>query len=195
MIYLIYYLWYTIMEIKWGNMKSIKILLLIVYFIILCSCSNENYSKFEHYSNSDISDKETITHSFISEDYQNINYIISDITKENSDIKEYGLLFKISKDDYILLDKIQTILPINSAFKFYNNRLYTISYYENAGLYEYTLNHSEYNKKKLDFTNTGTVTTIEKIDEENIYYLSSTDNIGNYKTIKCSFSKMNCVTK
>ena len=50
-----------------------------------------------------------------------------------------------------------------------DNRLYTISYYENAGLYEYTLNHSEYNKKKLDFTNTGTVTTIEKIDEENIF--------------------------
>ncbi len=176
-------------------MKSIKILLLIVSFIILCSCSNENYSKFEHYSNNDISNKETIIHSFISEDYQNLNYIISDITKENSDVKEYGLFFKISKDDYILLDKIQTTLQINSAFKFYNNRLYTISHYENAGFYEYTLNHSEYNKKKLDFTNIGTVAAIEKIDEENIYYLSSTDNIGNYQTIKCSFSKMKCDTK
>lgn len=169
--------------------------MLTVSLIILCSCSNENYSKFEHYSIDDISDKEIAVHSFISEDYQTLDYIIIDITKENSDVEEYGLLFKVSKDEYILLDKIQTTLPIDSASKFYKNKLYTISHYEDAGLYEYTLNRSEYNKKKLEFTNIGMVAAIEKVDEDYVYYLSSTENIGGYQTVKCSFSKMNCDTK
>ncbi len=176
-------------------MKLNKILILTISFMILCGCSNENYSKFEHYSINDIKGKETVIHSFLSENNQNLNYIIIDITKENYDIKEYGLLFKVSEDDYILLDKIQTILPINSSFKFYKNKLYTISHYENDGFYEYTLNQSEYDKKKLDFSNAGVAIAIEKIDDENIYYLSSTANIGNYQTVKCSLSKINCDSK
>lgn len=174
-------------------MKLTKIILMLtVSFIILSGCSNEEYSKFEHFAFNDIKDKESITHSFLIEDQQEIDYVIIDITEKDSDIKEYGLLFKVSKDDYILLDKIQTSLLMSSAFKFYNDKLYTISHYENEGLYQYTLNKSDYDKKKLDFTNIGIVSAIEKVDEKNIYYLSSNDNLGNYKTIKCSLSEIKC---
>lgn len=167
--------------------KTIIFILTIISSLSLCGCGQQKkYSNFEHY---DLKDNEKIVYT-VSENYENYKYAVAMISPEDALIHEFGLFFEISKDDYILLDRMQTSNELKHSYKFFGNQLFTINNGSTSGLFMYTLNKDTFEKKELKFVDVGVPSEILDIDEHDIYY-STTQGIGYYK-VKCSFESLEC---
>ncbi|MDD4706099.1 MAG: hypothetical protein PHS24_02665 [Bacilli bacterium] len=148
-----------------------------------------------------MSGKDIFTYTYTPEYGVNNTYAIADITPEKSEISIRGLFYKISSDDYILLDKIESSdyrTSANDEYNvFYGNKLYAIGKYSSPLIAEYTLNYEKIVKKELKFEIPETpkgllIATIDHI-QDNYIYLSAFAGYGSdYEIIKCSLYTYKC---
>ena len=177
------------------NMQKYLIILLFSLFL-LSGCGNNEYSEFEHYDlkGYDISRKYT----YMDEDKALHEYVITDITPEDSLEIVNALFYKVGDDDYTLLDEIRFCDNPNSYQNdeyahFYNNKLY-IAGCSGGMLLEYTLDGS--NIEKIDlmtkFDNKYILYKIEDVDEEYIYFSGKESISDPLESIKCSRETYEC---
>lgn len=182
--------------------KNITILLLLI--LCACGCSNNNkFEKFRHYNSNDynLDEYDPIRinrYSYINQNGENYEYVITDISSENSEAKKEGLFYKISEDDYILLDEIDSCgypkaCNNNRYTYFYNDKLYIIRCSGGIVL-EYDLSGYNITKKDLlPLLNTNLrLTGIDYIDNEYMYYEGSINYTGPHEKIKCSKNNYTC---
>lgn len=142
-----------------------KVYIILIFFLLMlvtgCEINDEQYKEFEHYT---LEQKEIRTQTFY-EEGKKTEYALADISEEkkNTEGGVEGLFYKVSENDYILLDEIEACGDISS--KLYLSEQYTY-FYKNeetkeeklyivrclgAKLLEYTLNKEKYEKRKLEF--------------------------------------------
>lgn len=177
-----------------------KILIFLLLFLTLCGCSKKNQDKFADYKHYNLSEKDIFTYSYVPEYGVNNTYAIADITSENSEIGIRGLFYKISSDDFILLDEIEHRDRHQSTNNKYNlfdgNKLYAIGNGSSPLITEYTLNYEKIGKKELQFempeSDSGIlISTIDHLQDNYIYFSAFTDYNGN-KILKCSLDTYKC---
>ncbi len=180
-----------------------KKFLIILSVIFLCGCSNKNnlYSDFEHYNLVDKEPKKVYT--FYNKQEKN-TYVIADITLEKQDEGGiHGLFYNVDLDDYILLDEIELcgdstpeLATSDKYTYFYENKLYTLRCLGNS-LIEYDLENHKFEKKELKFSYNESedldIKYIEKVDDNNIYYIATIHNNYNGELlVKCSLHNYIC---
>lgn len=178
--------------------KNIFLICIFVITICLTGCvtTKESFSDFEHsdLSNNDISNN----YYYVDDNNYKQEYIITDITSNGSEEILNGLFYKVGENDYILLDKFSSCNSV-SAYKsknqnyFYNNKLY-VNRCSGGVVLEYTLDGADTAKKDLlsEFDTTLMLNSIEKVDENYIYYKGSNSYSGPTQVIKCSHKNYNC---
>lgn len=188
------------------NIYSIIILVIkvrkgiIMFFLVgLCMCGcekNNQYDNFEHY---DLTNYDTTnSYTYVGENNQKYEYIVTDITPAISEERIEGLFYKVSDNDYILLDKINSCTSAeayNSSKQtyFYDNKLY-VNRCSGGVVLEYTLAGSETSKTDLllKLDSSYMLTSINSVDEENIYYDGSASISSPTEIIKCSRKDYKC---
>lgn len=163
----------------------------------MCGCEKNNqYDNFEHY---DLTNYDTSnSYIYIGDNNQKYEYIVTDITPKASEERIDGLFYKISDNDYILLDQISSCTS-TEAYKnskqtyFYDNKLY-VNRCSGGVVLEYTLSGSETEKVNLlsKFNSSYMLTSINKVDEKYIYYNGSISISSPTEIIKCSREDYNC---
>ncbi len=171
----------------------------ILLFLILCVCGCENnsqYTDFKHYNlkNYDITNR----YSYVDDDNHKHEYIITDITPENNEERISGLFYKVTDDDYILLDEINSCNS-SEAYKnknqnyFYGDKLY-VNRCSGGVVLEYTLSGSKTSKidllSKLD--SKLMLTSIKNVDDDYIYYNGSASISSSDEVVKCSRNSYKC---
>ncbi len=172
--------------------------MLIILSLIFCICGCEKkdpYANFEHY---DLTKYDTtVRYIFAGESRIAQEYIVTDITPENSEAAFNGLFYKISDDDYILLDKIDSCYPTeykkDSSNYFYLDKLYIIRCYGGT-VSEYTLSGVETKKTDLisKFDTNLMLYSIHNIDKDYIYFGAKKGFDGPQQSIKCSKDNYKC---
>ena len=178
-------------------MKKLSIILII---ILLFSGCNNKYDNFEYY---DLTNYKKLTFKYVENFEENI-YVLADITPKNYEMKLYGLFYKISDNDYILLDKIENGSLSEQENYFINNKLY-VNACNSSCHFEYTLLKDKTTKKELNFDYSSVGKQIRmyyptKVEDNYIYYYSvmydSTINLdywGKEYILKCSLENYKCV--
>lgn len=176
------------------NMRKLIIILFCCLF--LCGCGQNKYNDFEHY---DLKEHDTtIKHVYMDDNSILHEYVITDITPEESLEIVNALFYKVAEDDYILLDEIRFCDSPNSYQNpkhayFYNNKLY-IAGCSGGLLLEYTLDGSSIEKvdllAKLD--SKYMLYSIDNVDDEYIYYGGKESISSPIEIIKCSRSTYEC---
>lgn len=186
-------------------MKKIATVIFIILFV--CGCGKDNNKnqpeQVKHYNSNDYNLNEydpmkINRYSYTNQDGETYEYVITDISQEESEEKKEGLFYKNSDDDYILLDEIDSC-GYSTAYNnkrytyFYNNKLYIIRCSGGRAL-EYTLSEIKTVKKDLlPLLNTSLrLVGIDYIDDKSIYYEGSIDFTGPHKKIKCSRDDYTC---
>lgn len=178
---------------------KVKKNIFILLFLILCVCGCENknqYTDFKHYNlkDYDITNK----YSFVDDNNYKHEYVITDITPENSEEIINGLFYKVANNDYILLDEIKSCNS-SEAFKsknqnyFYNDKLY-VNRCSGGVVLEYTLSGSKTSKKDLlsKLDSKLMLTSINNVDDDYIYYNGSSSISGSTEVTKCSRKNYKC---
>ena len=176
-----------------------KILTILIIILLFNGCSKK-YEKFEHY---DLTNYEKLTFKYVENFEENI-YVLADITPKNYEMKIYGLFYKISDNDYILLDKIENGSLSEQENYFINNKLYVNAHYS-AHHYEYTLLKDKTIKRELnfDYSSVGKqimMYYVTKVEDNYIYYYSimydstiDPEYWGKKYILKCSLEDYKCV--
>lgn len=175
-------------------MKKIVGLFLLV-ILCACGCNNNDdvLSDFKHsdLKNNDVSNR----YYYVNADKQREEYIITDITPKNNEERINGLFYKVSDNDYILLDEFSSCTSDN-AYKsneqnfFYENRLYIIRC--SGGIVsEYKLDGANTEKKDLSYISDLRLKSIIDVSDGFIYF-NGEDDLGDSKNIKCSQKTYNC---
>lgn len=174
-----------------------KYLIVVLFFcLFLSGCSKNEYNDFEHY---DLKDYD-ISRKYVYTDDDSIlhEYVITDITLEETLEIVNALFYKVAEDDYVLLDEIRFCDNPNS-YKvpqytyFYDNKLY-VAGCSGGLLLEYTLDGS--NIEKIDllskFDSQYMLYSIKNVDEEFIYYKGKESISSPTESIKCSKATYEC---
>lgn len=175
--------------------KRIIMFLLLVLF--MCGCEkHDQYDNFEHY---DLTNYDTSnSYTYVDDNNLKYEYVVTDITPEASEEIINGLFYKVSDNDYILLDTINSCTYIE-AYKnykqtyFYDNKLY-VNRCSGGIVLEYTLSGSETEKVNLlsKLNSSYMLISINKVDEKNIYYNGSASYSSPTEIIKCSREDYKC---
>ena len=106
-------------------MKKI-FLVCIGVILLLCGCSDE-FSGFEHY---DLSGKDLNVYNYYDDVRGKETYVLADMTPENYESCLTGLYYKISDNDYILLERLESstfdAYKKDFIYQFYDGKLYGI---------------------------------------------------------------------
>lgn len=101
-------------------------LLFIGMILLLCGCSDE-FSGFEHY---DLSGKDLNVYNYYDDVRGKEVYVLADMTPENYESCLTGLYYKISDNDYILLERLESstfdAYKKDFIYQFYDGKLYGI---------------------------------------------------------------------
>lgn len=176
-----------------------KILFIFFVIILITGCSDTNdLSQYEHY---DLKENDTSSYySYIDEDNNKIyEYIITDITPETSELMVQGLFFKVGRDDYILLDKIEICNDNQNSYadklatRFYDKKLY-INRCFGTKVLEYTLDGEKIIKVDIvsKLEKPLLLTSIKDIDEKYIYYEGKEKYTDENQTIRCLRKNYKC---
>ena len=183
------------------SMKKTMILIIVIFSMCGCNTKNDRFADFEYY---DLSDKnEMVKYSFVDfNKKKNYTYAFAVL----SDFYE-GLFYKINnnEEEYILLEEMRSCYATTEykdkqKTRFYENKLYTLRCMGNS-IIEFTLDEENTTKKELHFDTTKIsdkihyvmFNSIEKIDEENIYYTGTFANTDRFDVpIKCSLTDYVC---
>jgi hypothetical protein len=174
-----------------------KFFLILISGIILCGCSFEEkdiYESYEHYS---INSFDILSKEYYDDITGEIDtYVIAEIVPKNQTDSVLGLLYKISKDDYILLDILSNGSIIDKTAVFSTNRkLYTLGSNNVSGVYEYKLNGIKFEKHKLDllFPENYFYYSIEIVDNEYLRFSGIiAGNNGATVDVLCSINNNIC---
>lgn len=178
-------------------MKKYCFVLFLMMFI--CGCDNDNGNELDNYEHYDLRNQyNLITYSYVDENNHTHLYKIADITPEKSEEIINGLFYKISNDDYILIDKIKSCNS-SSEYKikkynyFYNNKLY-VNRCSGGVVLEYTLSGINIEKKNLlsKFDSKLMLSSIEKVDDDYVYYTGYESISGPIHTTRCSIKNYKC---
>lgn len=178
---------------------KVKKNIFILLFLILCVCGCEKkvqYTDFKHYDlkGYDITNK----YSLVDDNNYKHEYVITDITPEYSEEIINGLFYKVSENDYILLDEIKSCNSLE-AFKsknqnyFYNDKLY-VNRCSGGVVLEYTLSGSKTSKKDLlsELDSKWMLISISNVDDDYIYYNGRASISGTTEIVKCSKANNKC---
>lgn len=193
----------------------IILVILVILFIILFMInkkSEDKYSNFDHYN---IKTSNSISYTFSHTDRKD-TYIVSDMTKEIPNINgTQGLLYKISDDDYILLDDFA--MCGSDQADSYLEPEYTYFYKDYKTdkdmlfitrclwplVVQYDLDGANTKKKELKFDTTQIsdkeleyvmISRIKKVEDGYIYLKANVENTDRRDiNIKCSLENYICV--
>ena len=177
-------------------MKKILVILMIVLFLSGCG---DKYKDYKHY---ELKGDESINYTVHYDDGE-ANYAIADVSVLYgvTEMKLYGLLYQVEKNDYIILDTFGLRGSLNYSAKFYNDKLYVLTVGSNAGNYVYTLNREKFDKKEFDY-NFGRnfyIATIKNIKDNIISfsgYQSGSSGYTENAEYNCPLAGGNCeITK
>ena len=174
-----------------------KKIIVIFLGIILCGCSFKEKDIYENYEHYNINSFDILYKEYTNEETGEIDtYAIADIVPKNKSDSVLGLLYKISKDDYILLDILSNGSIIDKTAVFSNNRkLYTLGSNNVSGVYEYKLNGINFEKNKLDlkFPERYYYYSIESVDDSNLRFSGIIlGNNGTTVVVSCSIENNIC---
>lgn len=176
--------------------KTVVILILLV--LCVCGCKNNDpYSEFKH---SDLKNYD-VSNRYYYVDYNNKythEYILTDITPENSEGGIEALFYKVGTDDYILLDEIESCnssgdYKSKNYSYFYKDKLY-INRCSGGAVLEYSLSGSKTTKIDLysKFDTKLRLSSIINVDDYYIYYNGSTSYSAPTEVVKCSRESYKC---
>ena len=170
-----------------------KKLFLILIGIILCGCSLEVKDQYENYEHYNLNDRNLIIHKYFDEENEKEDvYVIGEFVPINKNDSVSGVFYRVSKDDYILLDIFgQDYNASESYVRFYENKLYFL------GSYEYTFSKEKFTKKEKVFSypyENFYVTSIFDLHDGYIFFKGNI--LGEYNDkdikIKCSLTNYEC---
>lgn len=192
-------------------MKKFGIFLLNL--LILCGCANSvQKGKYDDYER--IHFIEALANRKV---FNTDIYAVVDITEETVMVgpgEENALVYSIGPDEWIVLDKIES--GGSGSANIHNDPKYTYFYYDKdkgenklytvrafgSDLREYTLKGEKFEKKELNFDTSSIVEdsstfylechTIEKIENNFIYYYANIHNTSERVFIKCSLENYVC---
>lgn len=130
-----------------------KILILILLAISICGCNKEDkYSDFKHYN---LKNKDQNRYIYLNKDRIKETYVLADITPKNHESNLTGFFYKVSDDDYILLETLEynTKDAYNKDYIYYfnNNKLYGIGNGDTPMIFEIELNAEKSQLKEINF--------------------------------------------
>lgn len=180
-------------------MKKVLIVGLMVVCILLTGCTNDK-DTFKHY---DLKDKDLNTYVYYSDTRGKEIYVLSDISSPNAESFLTGLFYKVSENDYILLDTLEfnqkDSYKNNNVYQFYDNKLYGVGNGDSPMVFEVELKGKESKRKEIKYQVNGKInpfliTSIKEINNDEIsYYGYATINeVNSSALIKCSISKYEC---
>ena len=130
-----------------------KILINFILIILITGCSKEEkYANFKHYN---LTDKDIISYTYHNKDRYKEIYILADITPDTYESYLTGLFYKVSDNDYILLETLEH--TTKDAYKqdylytFYDNKLYGVGNGDTPMIFEIELNKENSKLKELEF--------------------------------------------
>ena len=170
-----------------------KCVLLCVICFLLFGCSNE-YENFEQYNLK----KDDITTYTVHYDDGFDEYAIANISDidGSSEIQKYGLFYKTSEDNYILMDEFSLRNTVEDSIQLYNNELFVLTKGEDAGTYVYKLDKEKFTKKSIQFKANDIIgpTMLKDIKDGKIYLFGMTfDGKSNISAnFKCSLDTYEC---
>ena len=158
---------------------------------LLTGCSDNNYEDYEHY---DLKDKDITTY-IIHYDDGAAQYAVADISDivNSPEMQIYGLFYKISDDDYTLIDEFSPRSTIAYSVVQYNEELIVLTKGDDAGDYIYKLNREKITKETIDFGNV-VPSSISQIKDGKIYLYGTTSNGKNNISANfvCSLDTYEC---
>ena len=177
--------------------KYLLLLFSLFIFILITGCSIKEKDTTDDYEHYDLKGKDLINHSCYDDEGHKCEYALADIAPEKSEMTNYGLFYKLSDDDYILIDTITPGLYAEDVSVFVENRMFLA----NGEIIEYSLNRENVTKKKLNFYYndkdiSSLVTQIHYIEKGNIYFTILTDDEEGkhiiHVNLECSLSNYKC---
>ncbi|MBE6161580.1 MAG: hypothetical protein E7158_05140 [Firmicutes bacterium] len=169
-------------------------LVLLMFAMVTTGCAKKEKDSVTY----NLDKKEMITYN-----YNKVDYVLADITEEDSEILTTGLFYKEGKK-FVLIKKLESIIKVdnkgNSAYKFYDGKLYGVGTGDLPLIYEIELNKgkSKLNELKFDVDgkkNPFLTLIIDEIDGEKII-LGGNIFIGEhseYKVFECSLKSKKCL--
>lgn len=187
-----------------------KKIFLIILLLIVCGCKyTTQYSQYEHY-NLNENDGYLFNYTFHDEYGIPSTYVVTILEERDYEDITVGLFFKISQNDYVLLDKINSCnekeIDVENTYFYYdsnqqNNKLYLQRCIGNKNI-EYVLDKEKIIKKELlfdkkiaDLKETSIVfNKIKKVEDNYIYYVGyNVDSVEREElSIKCSLIDYLC---
>lgn len=178
-------------------MKKILTIIMILLCFVITGCNKKD--NFEHY---DLKDKDLNTYVYHGDEKDEL-YALADIIPEGYESFITGLFYKVSENDYILLEKLEysrkDAYKNKTIYHFYENKLYGVGNGDSPMIFEIELNGKQSKMNELKFkinnkTNPFLITSIEDIKDNKILYYGyvTTDSGNNSSNIKCSLKTYEC---
>lgn len=178
-------------------MKKILTIIMILLCFVITGCNKKD--NFDHY---DLKDKDLNTYVHHGDEKDEL-YALADITPEGYESFITGLFYKVSENDYILLEKLEysrkDAYKNKTIYHFYENKLYGVGNGESPMIFEIELNRKQSKMNELKFkinnkTNPFLITSIEDIKDNKILYYGyvTTDSGNNSSNINCSLKTYEC---
>lgn len=137
-----------------------KIIIFITITLLLCGCTGKKEQNYKHYQ---LEDGYYNTYTYTNDNGNKETYALKDITLEEYQSVVTGLFYKVGNNDYILLDKLESVITDasnqKSVYQFYEDKLYGLGSGNTPIIFEYQLDGTKSKLKELKF----------KIEDTNIY--------------------------
>lgn len=174
-----------------------KLIICVVIILTLCGCENKKSDKYEHYQ---LSDSYYNKYVYVNNKNKEEIYALKDMTEEEYQSVITGLFYKVGNDDYILLDKLESLITDasnqKSVYQFYEDKLYGLGSGNTPITFEYQLNGTKSKLKELNFKVEDTSiypTALIEIKNNSIIlkgYIKSQEQ--ETRTLICSLDNYNC---
>lgn len=174
-----------------------KIIIFITITLLLCGCTNQKEDNYEHYQ---LEDDYYNAYTYTNDNGNKETYALKDITLEEYQSVVTGLFYKVGNNDYILLDKLESVIADASnqkyVYQFYEDKLYGLGSGNTPITFEYQLNGTKSKLKELKFKVEDTIiypTALIEIKNNSIIlkgYIKNQEQ--ETKTFICSLDNYNC---
>lgn len=181
-------------------MKKIIIIDLFIAILFFTGCNKAN-DNFEHY---DLKNRDINSYTYHKDNANREIYALSDITPDGSDSFITGLFYKVSKDDYILLEKLEyskkDSFSNDTVYQFYGNKLYGVGNGESPMVFEIQLQGKKSKLNELEYDLDGKfnpflIREIKSISNDSIEYMGyiTINNSNTFSNIICHINDKKCV--
>lgn len=175
-----------------------KILILLIAIISITGCTKEE-DNFEHY---DLKDKDKNVYIYHSDEYGRQEYVLADLTPAEYESCLTGFFYKVSEDDYILLETLEfnqkDSYKKEYVYQFNDDKLYGVGNGDSPTYFEIELKakDSEVKERSFNWDNQEIVPrSIKSINDDKIViyaYASTKESATVGSNFECSLEDYKC---